>query len=363
MPQNIITEKIRDLSPGQILSYYGFYLLQKESSYCFYKNDEHLPIFVYSALNGELSFMETLDFKVLDKITLFYYLAERLGQVNILQSIKDILAVTEYDTYYFTESISEKNIMIAYYALDKSDILQGTPLEDFAFRRYGDDALVFKDHKNHTVDVVTYKENVEEVFSEFGNNMGIHYISNPDANTAMMTYHPNNLKTADWSKYSFIVTKYSISLVEVLSLLKKESIENIFIPLAGQYSHLYKLQTLIKFYNFYSDSGIKYDLQVSANNFHCELFFNLRGGPMDKLELVNHFSQYQNTLKKVFSDHTEEVLMNLLTIYNFRTDIYTEGTNHCGKLTFRNNISLLEIIINDFEESVNAIGYNRYKFV
>lgn len=307
-------------------------------------------------------FLETLEFKVLDKVSLFYFLAERLEMYSILESIKNILKLEDFDKFQFSESITETQLIDLYYRLEKSDFLQGTPLEKYAFKRDGSDVILFKDIKNTPIDVVSFLQNIEEVFSEFGNNFGSHFIKNENSKIALISFHPNLLfKNDNRDFYNIFITKYQVQLIDILSILKRESLDQIHIPLQGIFSYIYKLQILLKFFNFYN-SKVRFEFNISSNNFFAELYFTVHGNTMEKLEIINHVASLQNSLKKVFSDHSESIKDKIYSFYAFKIDVLSEGENHCGKIVFRNNITLLAIVIDSFQEKLNAFDQSMYKF-
>ncbi|WP_289035183.1 hypothetical protein [uncultured Flavobacterium sp.] len=363
MPKNIITEKINDLYPGQILAHYKFFLIQEEKSFSFYKNDKNFFLFVYHSPNNNILFLETLEFKSLDKTDLFYFLADKLDMDSLLESVKDVIKIEDFDEFQFTEKISERELIDLYYRLEQSEFLKGTPLENFAFRRDGSDVLIFKDVAKTPVDVVSFVQNNEEVFSEFGNNFGSHFIKNPNSNTALLSFHPELIFNNDnRENYNILITKYQVSLVELLSVLKRESLEEIHIPVKEIYSYIYRLKILLNFFNFFS-SKVRFELSISANFFFAELYFTINGGTMEKLEVINQVASFQNSLKKLFNDHSENIKESVYNFYAFKVDMFSSGENHCGKILFRNNISLLSIVINSFQDKLNALDKCNYKFV
>lgn len=363
MPQNIITEKFKDIYPGQILAHYKFFQLQIEDSFSYYKNEDNLFLFIFYTPQNELRFLETLEFKVLDKLELFYFLAQKLDMDSLLNNLKDIMAVEEYDKFNFTESITSKELLDYYFRLEHTDYLIGTPLEKFAFRRDGSDVIIFKDLNNKPIDVVSFIDNKEEVTSEFGNNFGAHFFRNESSDTVMLSFHPK-LIYLDENRENFnvLITKYNTSLIDVISVLKKEKLFKIEICVAEKYSYIYKLQILLKFFNFFS-TNISFDLNISSNLYFAELYFNLQGSTLDKLEVTKQVAGFQNSLKKLLANHSENIKDAIYESFNFRVEIFSEGNNHCGKIVFRNNISLLNIIIESFQMKINEFTNCDYKFV
>lgn len=363
MPKNIITEKINDLYPGQILAHYKFFLIQEEKSFSFYKNDKNFFLFVYQSPNNNILFLETLEFKSLDKTDLFYFLAEKLDMDSLLESVKDVIKIEDFDEFQFTEKISEKELIDLYYRLEKSEFLKGTPLENSAFRRDGSDVLIFKDLTKSPVDVVSFVQNNEEVFSEFGNNFGSHFIKNDKSKTALISFHPELIfNNENRENYNILITKYQVPLIELLTVLKRESLDEIHIPVKEIYSYIYRLKILLNFFNFFN-SKVRFELSVSANFFFAELYFTIHGGTLEKLEVINQVAAFQNSLKKLFNDHSENIKESVYEFYAFKVDMFSAGENHCGKILFRNNISLLSIVIDSFQKNLNALDKCHYKFV
>lgn len=363
MPSNIITDKVKDIAPGQILSFHGFYKVQDEESYILYKNDKNFFLFVFLAPNNDVMFIETLEFRVLDKYSLFYFLSEKLDMENLLKNIKEIISLDDFDKFKFERSVDAKVLINAFYRLEKSDFLKDTPLEDFAYLRDGNHVLMFKDLNNTPVDLVGYIENQEEVFSEFGNNFGFHFIKNDNSETLLVSFHPEVFyDVSNRDQYNIVITKYNVPLFDLVSLLKKQNLNKIHIPLTGHYSYIYKLKILLLFYNF-NNSNVRYDLHISANEFYAELNFTLHGNKTEKLKLMNFVSSLQNNLKSLFKDHSETIKKEIFDFYDFKIDILSVDNNHCGKIVFRNNVSLLNIVISNFEGSINAILKSPYNFV
>lgn len=363
MPQNIITEKVKDIHPGQILAHYKFFLMQTEESFCYYKNENNLFLFVFLSPNNDILFLETLEFKVMDKVTLFYFLADRLDMDSLLGRVKDVIDVTEFDTYRFTESITSKELMDYYFRLERTDYLKGTPLEKFAFSRDGRNVLLFKDIKNSPIDLVSFADNLEEVTSEFGNNFGAHFIKNENSDSALISFNPTFLFIDEnREKYNILITKYNAALIDIISILKRENLREVQIPVIGRFSYIYKLQILLKFFNFLS-GNIRFELNISANLYFAELYFNLQGNAMEKLEVTKQVAGFQNSLKKLLYNHSESIKDTIYDSFNFRVEMFSEGKNHCGKIVFRNNISLLNIIIESFQNKVNEFEKCDYKFV
>lgn len=363
MPQNLIIEKIKDVAPGQILSFYGFYLLQRESSYCFYKNNKNFFLFVFMAENGEVKFLETVEFKIFDKISLFYFFSEKLDSDSLLLNVKSVIAVDAWDKFNFTESIDPKRLRDSFLRLEKTDYLKGTALENYAYRRDGFDVLLFKDEFNKTVDLVTFIENEEDAISEFGNNFGLHYIEKEsNKEQVLLTYHPDFLFDDRYKNLSCVLTKYNVSLFDLISFLRKKSITELVIPLDGLMSYSYKLNLLLRFFNYYN-TKVKYDLTVSSNNFFVELSFSLHGDKADKLEMFNMVSGFENEIKKMFSDEPDYVKEAIYDFYNFKIDIISEGSIHSGKIVFRNNKTMVRIVINSIKDYLNGLEKNSYNFV
>ena len=360
---NGLIYSIKDLCPGQILAYYKFFPVQEESSFSLYKNDDNFFIFIFQSTNNDLLFLETSDFKVMDNISLFYFLAERLEIYSINEIVADVLKLEEFYNFQFSETITDTQLIKFYYRLEKSDFLQGTPLEKYAFTRDGWDVILFNDIKDTPIDVVSFVSNTEEVFSEFGNNFGFHFIKNETSKTALISFHPDLLfKDCNTDFYNIFITKYNVPLIDILSILKRESLEQIQIPLKGIFSYIYKTQILLKFFNFYN-SNVRFELYISVNSFFAELYFTVHGGRMKKLELINFVASLQNSLKKVFSDYSESIRDNICNFYAFKVDMLSEGEGHCGKIVFRNNITLLSIVINSIQDRLNALDQNIYTFI
>lgn len=349
-----IKQRINDLAPGQILSYFKFFPVQSEKDFSLYKNDEHVSIIIYKETNEELCFIEMLEFNNLTKTELFYFLVNSFDKKEIIKIISEIVDITEYITFSFKQNINSKTLINSYFNLEGNEVFEESPISDFIYKRYERDCMVFYKNKK-PIDIVVFDEFTSSIYSEFGNNFGIHSIKGTKKGNAILTYNPNDIINYKGKKgYSIILTKYFYSEVEVFNSFLEAGINNVFIPSEDLNGAFYKLSFILSTLNLYNNNGF-ISLSKSPNSQYFEIKINFNGGPKEKLNIFSFFSTIQNDIKLLYENAPNDILTSLQKYFNFDIQFFNIGNKYIAHIVFKKKLELLQLITSSYLNEIKKI--------
>lgn len=355
----VILERINDLAPGQILSYFNFYQVQEENSFNVFKSDKDIVLFVYKSPNENLSFVENVEFKTLDKVGLFFFLSGHTDKESIIHTINEIVDIEEFYRFSFTESITDKRILDAYFSLERTQNFAHTPISEMTFSRFGRDCVLFyKDEK--AIDVVVFDESESIVYSEFGNNFGYHRI-NKDSSDLVITYNPGFLTSHDYDNYDILLTKYYYSDVDIIKQVLSKTYKTVSILSIDETTSYFKLKVILTFLNFIRP-GINFNMKQSPNNQFNEITFFFSGDLKEKVKITNEISSIQRIVKKEFVDAPGQLQEIIQNHFKITISFASQEDHHCGSVLFKNTKDLNEVFINFYLDDINE-HFEELKFV
>ncbi len=338
----IIEQRINDLAPGQILSYFKFYKIQSEKGFSVFKNDNHLTIIIFKNKSESISFLETLTFKTLNKLNLFFFLINTLNKEDIINIISDIANIEVYSSFNFDSFLDDKKLINSFFSLEASNELADTILYDITYKRFGRDCIIF--YKNEKpIDLVVLEENNNSAYSEFGNNFGIHFLERHKSEKLLLTYDPNTVLKESNNNYNVLITKYYPNIIEILDKLKGIPIKELFIPSNNKNASLYKLNLVIGFFNFYTNIFYK-EMKPSPNGEYIELTINSKGKISKKIEVINFFSSIQNFIKRAIDKAPESIMNSVKDEFEIKINSFSKDDNHLISVLFRSKKGLIDII-------------------
>lgn len=354
----MIAQRISLLNPGQILSYFNYYLVKKENEYFLFKNNNHRIIFAFRQASGDITFLETIEFKSLNKLELFIYLTENLERKSIEHILSECSNIqeNEFNDINLSTSTTENVLKRAYFNLKQTDNFKGTNLESINYNRNGTNCVVLFNEKT-PVDIITYQENSEDVFSEFGNNFGNNknILKGEDL---YITYNPI-LIMGVIGTYSTVITKYYVGYYDLIDIIKISEPTKIHIPTTKLYSSVYKLRILLFFWNLLNNN-ISINFNQSPNNYYVEIIFNFKKDLDTKIIVLNLISEIKNKLNFFTKDFEEVISKGIQKQYEVNYKVETFENNTIGKLTLKNNFNLISFVNDKLIEDINKLS--KYQF-
>lgn len=355
----MILDKIRLLNPGQIFSYFNFYSIKVEPEYVLFKNSEHLTIFAFRNTNGELQYLETIEFKILDKASLFLFLSENLEISALNKSLNNCVELKEeeYTSIELSKNVAIENLKTIYFNLKHTDYFKGTKLENINYEKNDTNCVVLFENKN-PVDIITFEENSEVVFSEFGNNFG-NNLKITKGKNLYITYNPILLLDSK-KNISTAITKYYVNYFDLINIIKLSETKNIVIPTQKLYSNIYKMRILFFFWNI-QNHNISITFNHSPNKYFLEIIFNCEKNINSKILILNLISEFENRLK-VFFESFENQITEILEKNDY-IDYKIEEFDNCliGKLILKKNYNLIKFVNDKLIEDINKSSNYSFK--
>ena len=353
----MIASKINTLSPGQIMTYFEFYPIKKEKEFYLYKNNQNYFVFIYRDESQELCFLETVEFLNHNQVSFFIFMIDNLDKSYLNTATLDSIKIEEEAPIELTVSTSREDILRGFFNLSKSELFKGTSFENILFERNGGNCVVFYQN-DKPVDIVSFKDNDEQVLSEFGNNFGCS-LQNKDSDTLVATYNPSLLLDMNISNFSIVITKFYIPYFDFVSIINKAGAKNIIIPTKKKFSKIYKLRILLNFYSLCNKS-IHFTFNHSPNLFYIELSFDFINEESVKLEMHNLVSSFKTDFISFIEKHEDIITNTIQDKYFFDLKMEELNGNVLGKIIFRNNSNMLDVVISRLEEYINS--NSEYKF-
>ena len=353
----MIASKINTLSPGQIMTYFEFYPIKKEKEFYLYKNNQNYFVFIYRDESQELCFLETVEFLNHNQVSFFIFMIDNLDKSYLNTATLDSIKIEEEAPIELTVSTSREDILRGFFNLSKSELYKDTSFENILFERNGGNCVVFYQN-DKPVDIVSFRENDEQVFSEFGNNFGCSLQDN-NSDTLIATYNPSLLLDKNLSNFNIAITKFYVPDFDFVSIINKTASKNIIIPTKLKFSKIYKLRILLNFYSLCNKS-IHFSFNHSPNFFYIELSFHFKNEENVKLEMLNLVDSFKTDFHEFIKKHEDIITKTIEDKYFFDLKMEELNGNFLGKIIFRNNSNMLDIVNSRLEEYINT--NSDYKF-
>lgn len=352
----MIQAKLERISVEQLMTFYGFYLINKQNEFLLYKNNENIFVFVYRNEIQEIKFLDSLEFKEHNKLSIFLFFNKNFSKDTINKSLLECIKIEE-DPIELKNTTNRKDLLRGFFGIKKAENYIGTPYEDFIFERNGQNCCLFY-KEDKPIDIVLFKNSDEIAYSEFGNNFGYSY-TDRGKDSLMLTYNANLLLKSNITNHNVAVTKFNITLLDLLDILNSSKTTVINIPVNQRLSKLYKLRILLLIFSTL-DEGLNFNISHSSNLIYLEVSFIERKDPKIKLKILNFVSSLKGDFQKQIENFKENVSINIKEHFDFDFTMKTSDEKIFGSINFKNNETMLDIFISNLITDINT--KSKYQF-